>query len=555
MADKKIIDVVIPTLGKGLQEVRVVSFFKEVGDEVERDEVLFSVETDKSAVDVESIYTGKLVEWLAEEDDILHVRDPICRMEVDADVEEKKVARAPGQGATGSGRNRQKKQTRTGKIFVVPKARGLARKLGIDAETLQQIPAEGKRLKSADVQRYVDSGQPLAAPQPVAAEIPPAPEGAQDLDLPKQQQVLNFRFRQSMNTVIPSTIFSEIESGKLGLLGKDMLEAKGYDPAKLFVSDFAVFAYAVTQVLAKFPKFRSILLDDRKRREFERVNLGLAVQRGEDLATAVVGDADIHDFGQFVGAMQDSIDQVFSGADQAGGAVPFLITYMGNSGVLAGVPLLPAPATGILAFGSPQKRDGKQTAWLSLTFDHRLLNGLEAAQFLQRIDDELKGLRAGQYQQISPAPQPARIVASSTPATPPAQAASGPSQEALQTELVSVVAELLDLHPAEVALNESLGVLGMTSLMGLKLKTFLDEKLGEELPATLIWRYPTIASIVGYCASQYGVSKGSAAPTAAMPTSTAQTAPPAASDAGEINALLAAMEGLSEREIEELLRF
>lgn len=545
MTDKKIIPVKIPTLGKGLQEVRIVALFKDVGDSVEKDEALFSVETDKSAVDVESIYTGKLVKWMAEEDDILHVRDIICEMEVDAEVEEKHIARAPGQGAVSlSGKTvKEKEKPQTGGVFVVPKARAYCRELGIDANEMATIPALGKRLKCADVDRYMEtrgqSAQSAPAESAPAASRIPLPDG-QDIPLPRQQQVLNFRFRQSMSQVIPSTIFSEINIDGLGQLSKKLLEKEGEDPNKLFVSDFAFFAHVVAQVIGRFPKFRSVLIDDRNRRQFEHLNLGLAVSQGEDLLTAVVEEAEILSFGGFIKTMQDRIDKVFAGEDQANAMPHFLITYMGNSGVLAGVPLLPAPAGGILAFGSPQKREGRKTAWLSLTFDHRLVNGMEAAQFLQMIGDDIEKIRE----------TAAQSVASTTPAQAPAaaQPQSGMQREAFQRFAVQRVAELLDISTFEVSTTESLGVLGLNSIMGLKLKTSLEEKLGSELPATLIWRHPNLESIVQYCHDTYGFASTQAV------TQTAPAVPGENAADHDLDALMRAMEGLSEDEINSLLQ-
>ncbi|MFN3689870.1 MAG: biotin/lipoyl-containing protein, partial [Fimbriimonadales bacterium] len=74
-----IVEVVVPQLGEGLQEVRVIRFLKQPGDRVERDEHIYEMETDKANVEVESPYAGVIVEWLAKEGDILPIGAPIAK--------------------------------------------------------------------------------------------------------------------------------------------------------------------------------------------------------------------------------------------------------------------------------------------------------------------------------------------------------------------------------------------------------------------------------------------------------------------------------------------
>ncbi|MER3559251.1 MAG: hypothetical protein C4336_07255, partial [Armatimonadota bacterium] len=92
-----IIEIVVPQLGEGLTEVRVLRFLRQPGDSVQRDEHIYEMETDKANVEVESPYSGVIVEWLAKEGDILPIGAPIARMEVEGIVET-----APTHGHAGS---------------------------------------------------------------------------------------------------------------------------------------------------------------------------------------------------------------------------------------------------------------------------------------------------------------------------------------------------------------------------------------------------------------------------------------------------------------------
>jgi pyruvate/2-oxoglutarate dehydrogenase complex dihydrolipoamide acyltransferase (E2) component len=78
-----VIDVLVPQMGEGLQEVLIVEFFKKPGERIERDEPFYSMETDKATMEVECPHEGVLVEWLAAEGDTLAIGVPVCRMEVE----------------------------------------------------------------------------------------------------------------------------------------------------------------------------------------------------------------------------------------------------------------------------------------------------------------------------------------------------------------------------------------------------------------------------------------------------------------------------------------
>ena len=105
--------------------------------------------------------------------------------------------------------------------------------------------------------------------------------------------------------------------------------------------------------------------------------MGIAVQRSEDeLVTAVVHDADALDFPSFVGACQEQIQKARDGEDQVASDVQLHLSYMGRHEIHEGFPLLVAPAVGTLFIGAPYERDGRLLANLTLTFDHRLINGM-----------------------------------------------------------------------------------------------------------------------------------------------------------------------------------
>jgi len=151
-------------------------------------------------------------------------------------------------------------------------------------------------------------------------------------------------------------------------------------------TEFQTFAYCVAQTVGNFPKFRSNLVSDDTAREYAHVNLGIAVARpNDDLVTAVVTSADALGYLDFVAAAQERIKAARDGDDQAGADTHLLLTYMGSFGVVDAIPVLVSPAIAVLFIGSTYEQGGRNVAYLVMTFDHRLINGVEAARFLQAV--------------------------------------------------------------------------------------------------------------------------------------------------------------------------
>ncbi len=100
-----LVDVRVPQMGEGLQEVVIIGFHKKPGDTVKRDEILYSMETDKAAMDVESPYDGVVKEWLTTEGAVLPINTPVARIETDSLVVE-----PPFTSSKKTGANRRKRE-------------------------------------------------------------------------------------------------------------------------------------------------------------------------------------------------------------------------------------------------------------------------------------------------------------------------------------------------------------------------------------------------------------------------------------------------------------
>ena len=385
-----IVEVIVPQLGEGLQEVRVMRFLKQPGERVARDEHIYEMETDKANVEVESPYAGVLVEWLAKEGDILPIGAPIARMEVEGAVEvaapaahapsQASPALAPSPAAPAPSPTPAHESAAVGarlELVIPPRTRAYARQKGVSEEELRRIPAEsGNKLMPEDIDAYLAGRAGDGAAEYV------------DYPLPQQQRTFIYRLKRSTQLVVPATLR---RPARWDAVQRVVAQLKSDPNAPVQPSEFAVFAYCAAQATPQHPKFRSQLVGEETLRQYPHVNLGIAVARlGDELVTALVKNASALDFVSFVRTLQTQIRKARAGEDQADASIQLLLTYMGGFQMVDAIPVLVSPAAAILFAGEAFPMDGVPHVNLVLTFDHRLINGVGGAEFLNAVAANLE---------------------------------------------------------------------------------------------------------------------------------------------------------------------
>ncbi len=155
-------------------------------------------------------------------------------------------------------------------------------------------------------------------------------------------------------------------------------------------SPSAMIAWAVVRAMEKHPPFRRIMLDDEQILEHDPFDLGIAVAiEGDRLATAVITEANKLAWPEFVRRYAETVEQTRTGRVDAMNA-PVVISSLGAFGVRAAAPIVVPPSVGTLFVGSAHKMEGVDVITLSLTFDHRIVNGAGAASFVREIKDEIE---------------------------------------------------------------------------------------------------------------------------------------------------------------------
>ncbi|MER3558382.1 MAG: hypothetical protein C4336_02160 [Armatimonadota bacterium] len=209
-----------------------------------------------------------------------------------------------------------------------------------------------------------------------------------DYPLPTQQRTFIYRLKRSSQLVVPATMR---RTARWDGIQNAVARLKDRSDIPVQPSEFQVFAYCVVQATRNHPKFRSQLVGEETLREYPHLNLGIAVARpGDELVTALVKEASALDFVSFVRTIQAQIRKARAGEDQADASMQMLLTYLGGYKIIDAIPVLVAPAVAILFAGDTFPVDGVPHVNLVLTFDHRLINGVGAAEFLNEVADKVE---------------------------------------------------------------------------------------------------------------------------------------------------------------------
>ena len=384
-----VVSVRIPQMGEGLQEARVVAFLKQPGDRVVRDEPIYQMETDKAVLDVESPFSGVLVEWTARPDDVLTIGAEIARIETDEASTSEPAQPAPQSQPHAAAPRQPEAATAPAagplrNADASPRTVAYARSKGLTDAEIRSIRRAGERLTEADVDAFLSSRSAAGS-------------AYEDRPMPQRQRVLMSRLSRAHQLAVPSALTVVAPWGPVERLKARMAAAGGdFQP-----SAFTVFAFAVARAVRNHPALRTQLVGDSTLRTHRTATLGIAVAReGDELVLAAVPEADQLEWRPFAEAVRTAIVQARQGVDQASDAVTLSLTNLQSQGVRDGFPVVVPPAVGTLLLGEPHwswvdSEAGPVLAkvvHLTFAFDHRLMNGVGAAAFANEVKANLASI-------------------------------------------------------------------------------------------------------------------------------------------------------------------
>jgi len=350
--------ITIPDIGTTVDWVKLVKWLKKEGDTVRRGEALCELETDKAVSELESIAKGELLKIL-----------------VDEGSEVKQAAVIAYVGASGEAVPEEETPSSPA---VSPMIRNLARKHGVDLDRLKGTGPDG-RITREDVLGAKDTG-----------------ETEKGTALSPNQRTVGRMLGRSQAEMVPFDLVCRIDMTAANRLRGELTGADTAPPPY-----DVVFIYALSRMLRDFPLFMSHLAGERVVTA-DKVGIGFAVALSRGLFSLVVPEADTLAAEEIAVEVRKQVHRAARGKAAAGDTLDacFGISNLSAYPVQAFNAIIPPSQSAILAIGAVEDvalvRDGKIVAapacFVTLTVDHRLINGREAGRFLARLKEVMESL-------------------------------------------------------------------------------------------------------------------------------------------------------------------
>ncbi|MHC4414413.1 MAG: dihydrolipoamide acetyltransferase family protein [Planctomycetota bacterium] len=419
---------ILPDLGEGVHEAELIRWKVKPGDKVEELQTLAEMETDKALVEVPSPWAGVIKELRGNKGDIIPVGSVLVTYEVESGQPSAPPAQVESDdagtivGSVGAELAVSERFTRrraeepaaaaTTKALATPAVRRVARELGIDINQVRGT-GRGGRVTAHDVHEVAGgpAREATVAPEAEAPLPPPAmsPDGegvVQRIPLRGVRRKVAQSLEHSLRTAVHFTVTEEADVTALDRKRQEYAAVLG---GKL--SFLPLVMTAVGRALKQHPALNANVDDERQEILVKgAINLGIAVDTEQGLTVAVIRDADKLSISQLSDAVDDVAERCRNrtiGRDELMGGT-FTISSVGSFGGMFATPIINYPEVAILAVGRVRDqvlvKDGMFYAGrimpLSLSCDHRIIDGAAGARFLSTLVELLEqpGMLAGPTQ-------------------------------------------------------------------------------------------------------------------------------------------------------------
>ncbi len=390
----KVIPILMPKAGQSVEEASLVKWNVKVGDEIKQGQIIFEIETDKATIEVEATDSGRLAKIVVEEGEVVPVLTPVAYLaDSEADVDAYLASQGEGKPADEGQPQQAGEKTSVEQATPAikapttiaepserpkasPAAKKLAREKGIDLRDIKTASGPGGRIILQDVEVV----QPSATSgQAVKRKLTPMRKAiAKNLTFSKQN-VPHFYMTITIDADPMYTFYQT--------------QRKQY---KCSIND--VLIYACGKVIIEFSAFRSRMESPDELTEYPSANIGIAVGMENGLVVPVIMNVEKYSFEELAKETRRIIKTARDGKPENMGRGVFTISNLGMYDVDEFSAIINPPEASILAVGGMKEnvivkggaiRIGK-TMSLTLSCDHRVIDGLLAAQFLGRLREVLE---------------------------------------------------------------------------------------------------------------------------------------------------------------------
>lgn len=374
----------LPKLGESIVSATVVQWFKKVGDRVALDEPLLEVSTDKVNSEIPSPVAGVLQEIYALPDQELQVGEPLASISTNATASVAAAIVAPAAPPTPSCSDKED--------FLSPSVMRLLREKGIALSEIDQMPrtGQGGRLTKKDVEDYV--------PHAPKQQCPMAPS-TERVKMTAMRKAIADNMVKSFYEAPHASLITEVDVTKLlKVIQEHKQSFLAQTGTKLTITAFV--ARAITRALQAFPLINSSLDGDTiVMKRF--VNLGIAVSVDQGVMVPVIKDCQRKNLSEIAKQIGDLADKTrnhtLAPDDIKEGSIT--LTNFGMTGTMIGVPIIRYPEVAIVGLGAITKKVAampddsiaiRSVLFISLTFDHRVLDGIYGCGFLNELKKRLE---------------------------------------------------------------------------------------------------------------------------------------------------------------------
>ncbi|MCW8927152.1 MAG: 2-oxo acid dehydrogenase subunit E2 [Xanthomonadales bacterium] len=385
----------LPDLGEGLVEAEIAEWMVKPGDQVEEEDAIAAVLTDKAAVELSAPVTGRVTSLAGEVGDTIAVGTPLIVFETSAEipVEEETPVETPTETPAEVPINAPVEAAVTNKVLTSPSVRRQAREAGID---LGQVTGTGPRgrILRADLEAFLQAGP--GDEQAVAGK--PSTK-ITDIKVIGLRRKIAERMTRANRDVPHFAYVEEIDITALESLRRHLNDRKAAGEDKLTLLPFIGMALART--LKNFPQCNALYDPERNViSQYEAVHLGIATQTADGLKVPVVRDSDTRQLENLAAEIRRvttaARDNTATREELMGSTIT--ITSLGKAGGIASTPVINLPEVAIIGVNKAVERpvvSGGQIVVrrmmnLSSSFDHRFVDGYDGAMLIQALKEMLE---------------------------------------------------------------------------------------------------------------------------------------------------------------------
>jgi 2-oxoglutarate dehydrogenase E2 component (dihydrolipoamide succinyltransferase) len=422
------VELIMPKMGESVSEATIITWIKNVGDMVELDETIVEIATDKVDSEVPSTHEGKLVEMLFEADDVVQVGEPFAILETEGggdtstatETKLEDVANPTKTETAVATVTETTTITNSGERFYSPLVRSMASEEGIEMTELETIPGSGKegRLTKSDMISYLKTrgSAPAATPVKVETKATPTPKatahtpvkipntgGTEIVEMDRMRKLISAHMTMSKQTSAHITSFVEADMTNIvnwrNSVKADFKKREGQN-----ITFTPIIIEAMTKAVKDFPMI-NVSVDGTNIHIHKNVNIGMAAALPDgNLIVPVIKECQNKNLVGITKAVNDLATRSRGGDlkpdDIQGGTIT--MTNVGTFGNLMGTPIINQPQVAIMACGIIKKKpvvlelaEGDVIAirhmmFLSLSYDHRVVDGALGGQFVRRVADYLE---------------------------------------------------------------------------------------------------------------------------------------------------------------------